>query len=718
MLIGLTQWTRTRLLGTIHEMSFEDPDLVEYHLQLIPTADALAALLGPCKGLVKLSFPNESAFTDPEKAPLLFGCGATEAACAAWVDEAFAGHDRLTTLRLPREPFLPALGRILGHLPGLVELHIMSPSCGYDPGSAPRPGVFRIMAALHRSMPPALSVLRLDWPVLGQALKDLVAALAPIATTLEELHLPYVELGAEVHILLGRLPSLRRLTLESGSIGSLQQPVAARLTQLTVGHHSGAEELFALPDGGGRLEALSFGDCGGGRTVSCLLTPNQNTLRHIALGSPWEDEAAVDLLASLTHLTSLELTLGPTATGFFGAVPPELLDRLEHLALSAPDSIFPSFGLAGKRLRSLYLNLTVGHSATVTLDCPALETITGLPQGVDPYTLVMDCPWLRSLQGLPVTAIVRWPAVMPHLVRVGAEPPGCEIWGDSWLPQLLAAGPRLHEVLLGDVRLCSRKTVNQLFAAKSLRRIRIALGERAYPPSFDTRVEMRLLLPAQLTHADITMPYQKCFVQRVVAKGLRSLRLRGDSEFASQVIISCPALESLTIGLGGHVSFQVDEGFPGYFELEDCVAGAGHSLEEFLTFPTGAAVRLRRCVLRLSKSLPGRTGILVPLLEQLPMLTSLVLDDNLTCTIPAVPFSLASPSLRHLCITGLRVADLELNCPLLEELWATFKPLRRFTLTGSVTRGVMRRIGLISTDTWANRMGRLFPGAVLVRNES
>eukprot|EP00708_Paratrimastix_pyriformis_P000689 EC834898.1.p3 GENE.EC834898.1~~EC834898.1.p3 ORF type:complete len:78 (+),score=3.25 EC834898.1:59-292(+) len=50
----------------------------------------------------------------------------------------------------------------------------------------------------------------------------------------------------------------------------------------------------------------------GQKAVACLLPPNQDTLRHIALGSPWEDEAAVDLLSSLPHLTSLELDLGPS----------------------------------------------------------------------------------------------------------------------------------------------------------------------------------------------------------------------------------------------------------------------------------------------------------------------------------------------------------------------------------------------------------------------
>ncbi|KAJ4459209.1 hypothetical protein PAPYR_4731 [Paratrimastix pyriformis] len=424
------------------EMSFENPDHVDpaesWTLALTPTADALAALLCPCKGLVKLSFPNESAPFPQEEAPLLFGCGATAAACAAWVDEAFAGHDRLTTLQLPREPFLPALGRILGHLPGLVELHIMYPLTGGFAGGtrrAPGPDVLRITGALRGSLPPTLRVLRLDFPVLGRALEDLVDALVPCAATLEELHIERCELGlgTQPQDFLGRFPSLSRLALGPIVVGDLR-PVAARLTQLTVGQlfrGSFKKGLLVLPNGAGCLESLDISFCGDGKAVSCLLPPNQDTLRHIALDSPWEDHSAMALLSSLTHLTSLQLDLGPSPTGFFCDVPPDsLLNRLEHLALSAePEAVFGSIDIASERLRSLSLNLAVRRSTTVTLDCPALETITSLPQEAapesddddddesdsredddKPYNLVLECRRLCSVQG-PATANVQLPPV-------------------------------------------------------------------------------------------------------------------------------------------------------------------------------------------------------------------------------------------------------------------------------------------------------------------
>ncbi|KAJ4454908.1 hypothetical protein PAPYR_10255 [Paratrimastix pyriformis] len=498
-LIGLSQRTRARLLGTLREMSFENPDHVDPYergTRLTPTANAMAALLGPCKTLVKLSFPNESESLLQEDAPLLFGCGATAAACAAWVDEAFAGHGRLTSLRLPREPFLPALGRILGHLPGLVELHIMYPPFGGFAASfdrAPAPDVLRITSTLRGSMPPAL--------------RDLVAALAPCAGTLEELDVARCELG-EVQDFLGRFPSISRLTLGPIVVGDLQ-PVAARLTQLTV-RDLFDRKLLALPNGGGLLESLKVDFCSGQKAVACLLPPNQDTLRHIALGSPWEDEAAVDLLSSLPHLTSLELDLGPT-----GFIPPNsLLNRLEHLALSAKPKVFDSIGITSERLRSLCLHLTIGPSATVTLDCPALETITGLPreEGDEPYDL--ECPRLSSVQA---TANVLLPPVMPDLVMVeaAAEEPGRE---PPWLPTLLAAAPRLREARLDRVYLGSGGTLARLLASRTLTHLQIRVGGRG-ASTLEHPEGGQLLLPAQLTHADITMPMCGSWAQQIVAWG-------------------------------------------------------------------------------------------------------------------------------------------------------------------------------------------------------
>ncbi|KAJ4454906.1 hypothetical protein PAPYR_10253 [Paratrimastix pyriformis] len=687
-LIGLSQRTRARLLGTLREMSFENPDHVDPYergtLALTPTANAMAALLGPCKTLVKLSFPNESESLLQEDAPLLFGCGATAAACAAWVDEAFAGHGRLTSLRLPREPFLPALGRILGHLPGLVELHIMYPPFGGFAASfdrAPAPDVLRITSTLRGSMPPALRVLRLDFPVLGQALEDLVAALAPCAGTLEELDVARCELG-EVQDFLGRFPSISRLTLGPIVVGDLQ-PVAARLTQLTV-RDLFDRKLLALPNGGGLLESLKVDFCSGQKAVACLLPPNQDTLRHIALGSPWEDEAAVDLLSSLPHLTSLELDLGPT-----GFIPPNsLLNRLEHLALSAKPKVFDSIGITSERLRSLCLHLTIGPSATVTLDCPALETITGLPreEGDEPYDLecprlssvqgydlVLECPRLRSVQGLPATANVLLPPVMPDLVMVeaAAEEPGRE---PPWLPTLLAAAPRLREARLDRA------------------------GDGALPPSSILK-EGQLLLPAQLTHADITMPI---------------LRLHGLAD-SLRVTVICPALTSLTIDLGGRVAFVVAQGTPRFFMLDGCDEAVGPSLVAFLSSTGGAAARLRRVALRRIETGPCWPQIMAAL-AGLPLLASLVLTNTGSPAATVVPFSLSSPSLRHLCIRFLQVSALELNCPLLEELWASFEDIRRFALIGPAPRqGTMRRIGHSRSVTWAAQMERLFPGATVER---
>ncbi|KAJ4454680.1 hypothetical protein PAPYR_10540 [Paratrimastix pyriformis] len=400
--------------------------------------------------------------------------------------------------------------------------------------------------------------------------------------------------------------------------------------------------------------------------------------------------------------------------------PDSLLDRLEHLELSAqPDFIFESVCIASKRLRSLCLHLTVGHSATVTLDCPALETITGLPQEKseleeedEPYDLVLECPRLRSVQGLPATVTVQLPPVMPDLVLVeAAEAPCCE---SAWLPQLLAAALRLREARLREVCLGSGETLAQLLASRTLTHLQLTLGDGALPAS-NIRKGGKLVLPAQLTHADIKMPTGGSLAQQIVAQGLRNLRLHGGSAVSSRVTIICPALTTLTIDLGGRVAFVVAKGAPRFFELGCCDEAVGSSLVAFLSSTGGAAARLRRVVLRQIVPDPRWPQVMAAL-AGLPLLASLVLTDTGGSQASTdIPFSLSSPSLRHLFIRNLQVSALELNCPLLEELWTPFEHICRFALTGPAPRqGTMRRIGHIRPGTWAAKeMGRRFPGALL-----
>ncbi|KAJ4455004.1 hypothetical protein PAPYR_10132 [Paratrimastix pyriformis] len=99
-----------------------DHDLAECSEGATPilTADALAAIVGPCKGLIKLTLPTRNVV------PPLVGCGLDDAACLPWVREAFAGHSRLAVLHVPwAEPLCWAIRHILPLLPGLEELYFL-----------------------------------------------------------------------------------------------------------------------------------------------------------------------------------------------------------------------------------------------------------------------------------------------------------------------------------------------------------------------------------------------------------------------------------------------------------------------------------------------------------------------------------------------------------------------------------------------------------------
>ncbi|KAJ4456781.1 hypothetical protein PAPYR_7909 [Paratrimastix pyriformis] len=107
-LLGLSHDIRASVRGILHEMCFLS-DLARPSI----TAEALAALVGPCKTLRKLSFPIPEGWND---------INFSEAARSGWVDVTFGGHTRLAVLeQLPPLPE-PVVERILSHLPGLVKL--------------------------------------------------------------------------------------------------------------------------------------------------------------------------------------------------------------------------------------------------------------------------------------------------------------------------------------------------------------------------------------------------------------------------------------------------------------------------------------------------------------------------------------------------------------------------------------------------------------------
>ncbi|KAJ4454205.1 hypothetical protein PAPYR_11154 [Paratrimastix pyriformis] len=214
-MLSLSHRTRLAVRGTPRELSFAEdhPD----DSPRVITADALAAIVGPCMGLVKLTFPRRVC---PDGPPPLVGCGLAEAACMPWVMETFAGHCRLAVLSIPwAEPLRPAMGLILKQLPGLEELHI-------DDGALLPPGL-------------AQSCPRLQALHLASAPLATHAVLIPLAGNLKALAIP-ANFGD--HLFEGFLPSLRRLEdLEIQGRRATRDilediPGASQLTRLSLEH--------------------------------------------------------------------------------------------------------------------------------------------------------------------------------------------------------------------------------------------------------------------------------------------------------------------------------------------------------------------------------------------------------------------------------------------------------------------------------------------------
>ncbi|KAJ4459335.1 hypothetical protein PAPYR_4631 [Paratrimastix pyriformis] len=502
-LLSLCRATRTAVRGTPRELSFcfdDDDDGVGLLVAevTVPTPDALAALVGPCKGLVKLTLPGGDG------ALLPLGRLPEEAVCAPWVSEAFVGHDRLAVLEVPSVTSLLLLPAIVGHLPGLVELRIGGP----DSHTAMTRGI------------PSVPRVRRDAPdSLSSAFLALLEALGQSCPSLRVLHqtamrlnvtdtdddnyvLPNMGQLTDIHLLLGgpgdvpvipefiaQLTSVRRLTLDWCE-NSYLRPVAPRLTHLRLVGPVFASGRGLAEVGLCQLESIQMNP-GRAETLSKLVSANRNTLRSVILH--FDEVAIVSPLNDLPHLTDLTLLFAsPLATppphildAIFAHLTPVLLDRLEHLAVHLHCNgclpTGPTIRLASRRLRTLCLGLRGLQLSETTLElaCPCLEALvlpepseedchgpeSGCPPspeaqlealvnlkpiGSDVKTtfggLVLDCPQLRSLEGLPGPSCKHLAATaMPHLARVR----GIRSLNKLALPlltPLLDAAPRLRDL--------------------------------------------------------------------------------------------------------------------------------------------------------------------------------------------------------------------------------------------------------------------------------
>ncbi|KAJ4458925.1 hypothetical protein PAPYR_5207 [Paratrimastix pyriformis] len=721
-LLGLCHATRTAVRGTPRELAFffddgtndgEDPLIRQV---TTPTSDALAALVGPCKGLAKLTLDLE---TQPRH---WWGDSRTD---AAWVDEAFAGHSRLSVLEVvpAHAALMSAVARIVGHLHGLEEIRLLRVrrrdfDCDWGTFAEP------LLAALGRSCPRLRLHMDMKTHFPGAALQGL----APIAGTLEDVQVPlqfsdYVwtkndeENNEAVVAFLRSLASVRKLSLfrRPVNIPGLLAPLA----------HLKVDWTRALSvEGLCRLERLEFPnlcatDKDGMDALARLLTANTATLRTASLQLLLCEETGLSPLHQLAgwldampHLTGLTLILEevPSRAAVFGALPPGLLDRLEQLTLDLGPPprgavTHDTIRIASMRLRTFCLDIrargwgSVPDAPILELACPHLEALT-LPKsmiGSAIDELVMECPRLRSIEGLPPRCRNRWTA-MPHLVRVrgcfwnGEEeaPECCSLDG---LPQLLEGSPRLRRLprlrQLSQVPSDEPAALAQLLGARSLTRLSLDVPLSALPSLHDPlRGSRTLRLPAQLERLEVTFFDRRDIdtspALLVEAAGLRSLTVRlelPDSlPHRPALTINCPALVALDVDLSRLCSLALSGQHPPLLNLALSATQSSPSTAGLSDCLLAAGTTLRRVSLRG----PGfsKWPRLAAALGRLPQLAVLDLADLSADE----EVTLACPHLRRLCLGDvMKIRSLVLDCPLLETLMLSRISLataERFELAG------------------------------------
>ncbi|KAJ4462524.1 hypothetical protein PAPYR_496 [Paratrimastix pyriformis] len=322
--------------GIIHKMYFRS-DLITPTI----TADALAALVGPCKSLRKLSFPIPDGWSD--------------------IDQDTRAHW-----------WMRPLGDIPSWLFPVSRISTWAP---------------RLLAALARSCP-GLQVLRC-----GNIHDRDLPALAPLSGVLRELD-PRNFLCSDESLaaFVGSLSAVTSLRLPRCPSAVLE-PIASHLTTLEL-YDSLYEENNLPGPGFCRLEALTLvlepESSLFLAPLARLLAANQATLRSLSLtlGDLKADEAPslVAALRALPRLTHLDLFLRLDITAEDAADPLRItsssLQVLCATVLSSePDRCCPTF-----------------------LQCPRLHTMVMIaPSPANPAWLLAGSPRLRVLSQIRLT---------------------------------------------------------------------------------------------------------------------------------------------------------------------------------------------------------------------------------------------------------------------------------------------------------------------------
>ncbi|KAJ4462520.1 hypothetical protein PAPYR_492 [Paratrimastix pyriformis] len=606
-LLGLSHAIRTRIRGTPHELSFDEPP------DILPTItpDPIAALVGPCKSIRSLSFLKISIINVQE--------GPT---AGSWVDEAFGEHNQLARLTLIPPLSEPVVERILSRLPGLVELTVDTLLMST-----------RLLAALARSCP-CLQVLQCS--VSKSAPLDF-AALAPLSGVLRELVIRGVTSSEEsLAALVCSLSAVTSLKLPRCCCPSAAlEPIASHLTTLELDDDLREEKNLPGP-WLCRLVA----------PLARLLAANQATLHRLRLKLFAPDAAKLAILIAslraLPHLIHLDFQ-GCSIS----ALPPDLLDRLERLSITSPTGLHP-LRIASNRLQQLCLRGQSGPPSELALHCPAL---------VDRHREPLPVP-AQSLDGVD-------PMPMPDLENAAFS--GGYLVDPAWL---LTGSPRLRvlsdiHLTRPDLlaRLCAFESLVHL--------VLLNLNAARLPNPLVLRLPHLERLGLNIEETDCTdkgeppLPPPDLQVEAPELLDF-SLAIIGNKPGRAW-LRNCPHLVSLWLNSSALLSFQADEDetvAPAAMQPRFISVVFHLDADSLLALLTRHGARL--CDFSLAEGLVEYWPRLMGALSGLPRLASLTLDVS---GAPS-PLSLACPQLRTLFLRGLSdETKVVLACPLLEELW-------------------------------------------------
>ncbi|KAJ4454517.1 hypothetical protein PAPYR_10739 [Paratrimastix pyriformis] len=636
-LVGLSHAIREGLRGTLRELSIEpDPALA------LITTDALAAILGPCKRLEKLTFDANAA-----------GRGAFDPhTTLGWVDEAFGGHTQLAALLMPTPPRCElVVERILSHLPGLVELTLDAGAAMLQLGCQRRYGLCCTGAPVGGPQ---------SVPVWGAPKsEESLAAFVSSLSALTSLELPCVHCPLE--------------------------PIASHLTSLRMTNPRLVEDLPGpwLC----QLEALSISR-GPGLTcpplapVTRLLAANRATLRRLSVSftrlSPEEVQSLMDSLCALPHLTDLSLR-APALP------PPDLVDRLEHLDIDLVGDL-AHVRLASSRLQRLDATFSKATSR-LEVSCPALVDLN-LTRCTHPCPTVLRCPRLRTLR-MVARNLDGSVAPMPDLEVVEAHGDHEIVWEDpAWLLAGSSSPRRLRELNGNGIHLTRPDLLAGLCACGSLVRLAwLRLDVTRFPTH-----PLVLRLPGQLAHIHLVIEKKGDSADvgrdvvvvddedededdddgRPVALDLQveapaglldfDLVIEGSLPSARVRLRNCRHLVRLRLWTYGPAALQVDEDAmqPRCLCLEGPL-----KMASLLSLLTRHGARLRDVTIE--RPFPAADWALrmMGALSGLPRLTSLLLSLAQAWGV----VSLACPQLRQLTLFEFAgVSEVALACPLLERL--------------------------------------------------